>query len=839
MAKNKQKAKKDLERIKTNKPVSESGLRGFLAIHPNIIPLGILLVLLLILYHEVMLGGKTFLPPDKLASRSSKQFLESAFDKNEYPLWCPYIFGGMPSFASLASAPLVDILGEGIRIIIWPLKKIIPGSDFTFAFFNYYLLGIFTYIFLFRKTKQHSIALFAALSMVFQPGVVAFGAFGHGTKLTTIVLIPIIFLLLDQFLEKKQLKYFALFALAIGLQLLRAHTQMAYYTFMMIGLYLIFWTIHSKVKKADWSQILKPVGLIVVALVIGIAMSSWLYISVLEYADYSIRGGAAGLDYGYATSWSFAPKEIVTFFVPSFLGFGGQTYWGGMPFTDFPLYMGIIPLMLAGAALTVRRDKYTLFFGVMGLLALLISFGKEFPVLYGPLFELLPFFNKFRVPSMILILLQFAVVTLAALGLSRILALQEQASRERLAKFLYIFAGVCGAIMLFMLAAKSTYLGWVASSGKQLGAPAQLAAYDMAAVDSVKVFFLALAGIVLILMFVRKRLNATLFLAAITALTVLDLWLVDFKIANPQPKTNQTRYFAETEAVQFLKKVNEPFRIYQAYDDKAPNWYMYHKIQNIQGYHAAKIKIYQNFLEKVKFDPSMRNRYGFSAFMDKYYQVVVKNGQPSLQQRPPGQISPARFASDYAALDMLNVKYLISHYPIPDERFKPVVQSRPYVFENTGVLPRAFFVEEVKIMPDENVFFDYLASGTFNPAREAVLQKNIPQKIAASDENTVSVIVYENHEIGLKASVKTPSLMVLSEVYYPAGWQAFVDGKETEIYQTNGILRSIFLEPGEHEITFEFKPTAFTLGLCITIITFLLMLGLLVYDLKFGRKATL
>jgi len=395
--------------------------------HPNFLPLTILGVLLLIFFHEAVFGGKTLVSSDKLNSISVSSFIKDALGRGIFPLWCPYLFGGMPSFASLMSAPFVDI----INTLFWFIRKVVPTPDIYRIILNYFLFGLFTYILLMRKTGVRFVALFAALAMVFQPSVIGFAAFGHNSKLGVAVLIPVIFLLLEELVEKRQLRYFGLLGLAVGIQLLRAHTQMSYYTFMMIGLYLLYWGVASTLKKQAASRTFKSIALVLLALVLGVAVSSWLYLPVQEYSQYSIRGGAKGLDYGYATQWSFSPQEIMTFLVPSFMGFGGQTYWGGMPFTAFPLYMGIVTIFLAGIGFVLKRDRTMIFFALMGFGALLISFGKDLPILYGPLFEFLPFFNKFRVPNMILILLQFSIVVLAALGLNALRNIKETQVKEK------------------------------------------------------------------------------------------------------------------------------------------------------------------------------------------------------------------------------------------------------------------------------------------------------------------------------------------------------------------------------------------------------------------------
>lgn len=159
--KNKQ---RKIEKFRQKPP--KFSLKKYLNKHPNTLPPLILFVLLLIFFNEVMIGGKTFSPPDRLNSQSMQPFIQGALNRGIYPLWCPYIFSGMPSFSSLASAPYMDILGDIIKVILWPFKTIFPLPDFMGVFINYFLFGLFTYIFLMKKAGVRIIALFAALAMV-------------------------------------------------------------------------------------------------------------------------------------------------------------------------------------------------------------------------------------------------------------------------------------------------------------------------------------------------------------------------------------------------------------------------------------------------------------------------------------------------------------------------------------------------------------------------------------------------------------------------------------------------------------------------------------------------
>ena len=365
------------------------------------------------------------------------------------------------------------------------------------------------------RKKKFSVeaALFAGVTIIFMPQFVAFGVHGHHSKLLTLALIPLIIFLVDRLLERRNLLYLSLTALVLGFQLLRAHVQVVYYTYMLIGLYFLFITIDDIIQNRKISNTLKSAGFLAAALVLAVALSSVLYISVYEYSHFSTRGGGAaggGMPYKDATGWSFSPMEMMTFLVPGFVGFGGNTYWGQMGVTDYPLYMGILPLFLVGIAFILRRDKMTWFFGGIALFSLIVSFGRTLPVLYEPMYKFLPFFNKFRVPSMIHILLDIAVIIVAVVGLDAVSKLKEQAGRKGYDKkvnavtiYSSIFGGIGFLIFLYLFFGQASYI----KLPKQTNAD-MLAAYKIAFRDGLKMIILLALGGGAIIAFFEKQITA-------------------------------------------------------------------------------------------------------------------------------------------------------------------------------------------------------------------------------------------------------------------------------------------------------------------------------------------
>ena len=268
---------------------------------------------------------------------------------------------------------------------------------------------------------------------------------------------------------------------------------------------------------------------------------------------------------------------MCTFFVPSLLGYGGETYWGWMPFTDFPLYMGILVLFLAVFTLVIAtRERLHVYLAVLGLLSLVVAFGRHVPVFYDLLFNYFPYFDKFRVPVMITVLLQFSVAVLAAIGLDRILkgfpGMDLAVVRRR---FLVVSGVFVGVVLVLGLWASSGMMdasveGRIAERLAGRGAsPTQLASYsqgiaqavgEKAQEDFVRVLVILVVGILVLYRRLQGKLSNLLTVSIILLLTVVDLWVVDRVPLNYDERGSDPAALAPTAAVMDLQAEEELFR---------------------------------------------------------------------------------------------------------------------------------------------------------------------------------------------------------------------------------------------------------------------------------------
>lgn len=723
-------------------------------------------------------------------------------------LWMPYFFSGMPTFGNVAYVPHnISYVQTAMQ---WVLNLLFLNGAWTWLVVYYFFGGV-SMFFLMRVWKfSRAAALLAALTFMLSPYMVGLAGEGHGSKLMALTYLPLTVLLTHLLFERRDLLSLGLLGAGIGTLMLTNHMQIVYYVFMFLLLFLLYHV--SLDLKAQPRRALSKAVLFLIALVLGFCISSYIYLSVYEYSRFSMRGGGitaagGGLAYDYATNWSWHPGELVTLLVPGFFGMKAEYYWGPMvPWTNSSVYIGLAPLLLGALALLFRRTRFVLFFGVTALLLILVSFGSNFTLLYQPLFDYLPFFNKFRSPEQLLHLLPFAAGVLAGSGFSVLVSPgdgEAAMDRKKLARTLAITGGVIAGVFFVALLFQGNLLdslpGWMfvkegqsAQLQQQYGARAprviaQLreARFEIFWKDYVKFSLLAAALCGLVAGVLWQKLRAGTFAACLLVFVTLDLSLVAGQYIEPHPREALTEEFRPDATKTFLKEQPGNFRIFAGVDPGDPlymdNSFAYFGIQSITGYSPAKLKIYQTLLDSCMYRSADRS-----------------------------------FPLNMNVVDMLNAEYLVVHFRLPEPRFQLVnvdQATRTLTYRNPGALPRAFYVSEAAVAPNDGAVFHALNAPAFNPAQTAVLYKQLPGPVAPVDSGRVPRIVsYQSREIRIQTDVGAPALLVLSEIYYPAGWHAYVDGKETEIFRTDYVLRSVLVPPGSHEVTFAFDPPLYRLG---------------------------
>ena len=743
-----------------------------------------------ILFNKVLFEDYQFQGGDSLSPKAVRMGIENATHEfAEYPLWMPWLFSGMPSvhsFQNISEYYLPHLLMKGLMAF---------GLSQFWEFIFHFIFAALGMIVLLRYLKvEDSVAFFGGITYMMMPYLVTMIVHGHGSQMMTTAFIPWVMWAIIRLKGFPNWSNMGILALLMGLQLQRAHVQIAYYTWMLVGLYLVMEIIFNYVnKKAEFTRVIMWS---IPAFVLAISMSMWIYLPATSYTPFSIRGagGGGGTGLEYATQWSFSMGEMLTFLNPSYYGFGGATYWGNMPFTDYPNYMGILVLLFAIYGIFTYKDRFRIFLITASVFTLLLSFGHHFKPFYQFFYDFFPYFNKFRVPVMILVLLQFNVVVMAALGLNDLIKKIKNGDSD-LKRFF-----ILGGVLFFLLVLLNGLFDSIAEFGKRSHPLLNTMRADLMSADTLRVGILLLLGMGSIYAISRKWLSEFTGIGIITLLAIIDVGIVDKMIIEPAPESYRTStlkkkefmhaYLKEDSIIRFLQSDTSKFRILPLGALERENRWSAFQIESVSGYHPAK--------------------------MGNYNELMTKMGW-----NYPG------------ILQMLNVKYLISQEKLEHPLFRLVHEGSLYVpdqyvnafvYQFNGFTNRFFFAKNVSTL-HEDVIFTQMKTPGFSPLENSFTAEKLPQfnyDVSAS----IELVAWSPNSIKMKTISPSIQFLVMSEIYYPNGWE-ITGHPEMEIFEVNNALRGIIIPEGEFEFEMVFVPTDLKYGTIFTWASLLLILGLI------------
>jgi hypothetical protein len=792
---------------------------------------------LLFFFRDAVFNGKVFTSGDTVASHSFETFVNDARDQGIFPLWNPYIFCGMPAYASLSISAermfdLSDFLWQKSRLVT---KFFFLNAEMGATLFYYLLFSIGVYFFASSKLKHWLASLMVALATTFSMFIIIWVMVGHITKIGVIAWVPYIFLIIEQLRVKFDLKLSLALAVVLHLAFGPSHMQMLFYVYFALGIYFLFFLIRSLIVKESVANLLIAGVVLTAATGLAFGMNADQYLSTLEYNQYSIRGSSpmeqpgapqkpdaekptgGGLDYTYATQWSFAPSEMVTFFIPSAYGFGNvqyegmltreptkiNMYFGPQYFTDGPQYMGIAIIILAFCGIVLKRkDPFVQYLVVLVVVSLLISFGKEFSLLYNPMFHYFPMFNKFRIPSMILVLVQLATPILAGYGLVALIA--ERSLTPAASKKWMIRVAVLGVLAVLSVVAKDLFISIYAMFFPKAEAAAvlgrmvnnQAAAVDelyrfvtdMVAVDITIGFAILTVLFGAIMLYRQRKISLTLLSVVVLVVVTGDLWRVAMKPMEMHDRSVVNAEFATApDYVKYLQADTTLYRTLEFVGGQPPysNSLAFWRIQSAYGYQGAKMRAWQDMVD------------------------IGGIGNPLVW-------------------GLMNVKYILSDRADSNQVMLPVFNGQERkVMYNRMELPRAFFVNRYEVAPAKDIL-KKIAAMSFNPRDVMYLSDDPHVAVApAGPGASAKYVKYGIQDLEIQATATGTNLLYVSEAYYPNGWKAFIDGAETPIYRADYLFRAVVVPQGTHTITMKFEPRGFFLGKTISLVINLFVLGAL------------
>ena len=648
------------------------------------------------LFFDVIVLNQTFASGDTFNPYAIHHILDQARQQlSEWPQWQPWIFSGMPSIEAFTYVNLLYLPSY--------LLDLIGVADLNIQFIHLIFSGVGMLLLVNKLISNKKISFIIGLLWMFNPFLITMIVYGHGSQMMTAAYLPWTLYFLHNLKSDQSIFNLLIFSLFFGFQLQRAHVQIAYYACMLLGSYFIFSFFKNRNKKY--------LLFFIAGCFVAFMLAAHIYLPSLDYRSVSIRSSAIG-SFDYATNWSMHPKELITYVLPHFYGFGGSTYTGYMPFTDYPNYVGLMVLIIAFFSLKKFKNE-RVFFWIILLFSILLSFGKYFEDFYKIFYNYLPFFSSFRVPSMILIISNFCLYILCAFGLKDLLNIFKN-------KF--------------------------------------------------------------------SNINTELVMNIFLIISLMDIYRIDSQIIDPQPASGRQtqiisnydfdRIFEEDETIIFLQENLGLNRIYPAGSIFTDPKFKYYGIESVGGYHPAKFG---------------------------HYTDLMKNSNNLLS---------------IPVMQMLNVKYIISPIEINHSMLKFVKSTafnsvngnmNVFIYSLDNSAPRAWFVRDV--ISEDNNIYNYLNANAFNPLKTAVV-KDIESK--RYQVGKVINTEWSMHEIMVEYESADSGILILSEIFYPSRWKAYIDNKEVKIFKANGVLRAVNVEAGNNKVIFKYDNSLFEILLKIS-----------------------
>ncbi len=759
-------------------------------------------------------------------------------------LWTNSMFSGMPANAISIlydgdwTEPIYQLLFTGARPASYLLISLIGGLLLMLAF------GV-----------RLPLATLGAIAITFCSYNMQIIQVGHNSKMAAIAFLPWVLGAVVWAYRKRPLWGAVLFAFALSFQIKANHPQITYYLALMIfGLALAEGI--CALRNKTLPRFFKTSFLLLGMGLLGIATNANHLLPTLEYAKHTMRGGSEltassdgqatkGLDIDYATAWSYGIEETPNLMIPNFNGgassgelsknsasaqvlrhySGGESllqqmplYWGPQPFTAGPMYMGALSIFLAVLGLLLVKGRYKWWIVGVGIVVLMLSWGSHWMWFSELWFRYAPMYNKFRTVSMILIVLQFLIPILGVLVLNQLLFDQHKTSTPSVRKAFAIAGGITAGFALLVGLFPS--LAGSFTSPIDANYPAELAqalARDRQSLLRADAFrsllFIVLGGGVLWLG-IQRKLKAEQCVWVLAVLILVALWGIDKRYLNDSHFVRQHEFqhqFAERPVDKLIKQDSDPnHRVLDLSVNTFNDAHTSYHHKTIGGYSPAKLQRYQDLIE-----------YYISPEMNRMIQDI--NGAMATAQTM-GDLEKA--LQDYPILSMLNTRYIIV-----DGNSAPLRYQR--------ALGNAWFVEDVVYVENPNE--EIAALGTIDPATTAVLsKKDVPHTPALGNGN-IRLNGYAPNQLTYTYDSQTGGLAVFSEIFYPDGWFAWVDGQEIPVLRANYMLRALELPAGEHEIVFRYDPpvikTAATISRIASILIFVLLAGVLLQEARNKYRA--
>ncbi|UPQ75588.1 hypothetical protein [Chryseobacterium nepalense] len=822
----------------------------------------IVFIVLAFLYSTPVFTGKQLFQHDIVQYRGgAKELIDYRADTGKETYWSDSMFGGMPTY-QMGSR----FKGDFIKNIDSALNSFPRPVNYIFMLFaGFFLLGMVAV----RNWKYALLgATFFGLSTYFYIAIAA----GHNGKINTIeYFAPLLAGILLVYIRRQYIWGFIVTALFMGLQIAANHPQMTYYLFLALGFLFLSELIRAIQKKIPMKHFLVSSGIIAAACIIGVGMNSQRIMANSEYVKETVRGkqiltndshtgGNSGMDKESMLMWSYGKLETLNLFIPRLMGggsqepegkemmnriqelvqenvgsqaemdriskgFGSLTYWGDQPGTSGPAYQGAIVCFLALLGFFFAWKKYRYWILGATVLTIFLAWGSNFMALSDFFIDFVPFYNKFRAPSSILVVVELLFPLIAIIGLYRFFKDNELTQEYKQKILLYVGGGTLGFVLILLIFGKSL-LGFHTENEKTYLPPFLLdylseERFKLFRIDALKAFIYVAIAAGVLFMVLKQKLNHNIALVIIGVVSLFDLWTVNKRYLNDDNYVD--KIFAENpfqtessdlmaEKVQgnpnlepILANVNVNKTLETIAEKDKTHYRIFNNIlgtfsetntsyfkSSIGGYHAVKLRRYDDVI-------------------NEYFQIMDSVRVPNI-------------------LNLLNAKYLVLGGP-----------EQPQAIANPKANGNAWFVSDLQFVESPNQ--EIKSIGVIDSKKTAVIaasdKKYFDGKTVQADPTAfINLTNYQPNELEFKSQSKTPQLAVFSEIYYPHGWKFFIDEKEVPYIKADYLLRAVHVPAGKHDIRMVFEPEVIEKGKWISLICFglfILLSGVGIYVLYCKR----
>ena len=775
-------------------------------------------VVSLIFYSPLLEGKKLYQSDINQYEGMSREITDNRDNFSDEIYWIDNAFGGMPTF-QLGAKFAYDILAP-----IHMLFRFIPRPAHTLFL---YLLTM--YILLMVLKIPWRIAVLGSIAFAFSTYLLIILQVGHNTKALAVSYIPLVVAGLLLLKQHKLLPGFLVSLVAISLQIRANHYQMTYYMLILLGIYFIVYLVDSYRKK-DVKDFITYMSLFFLAGILSLGLNAPNILSTYDYSKYSTRSQSelklnpdgtekeisTGLDYDYITQYSYGIFESLNLIAPRVQGGASSedvgedsdlyeflidnnipkpqaqsfiksvpTYWGSQPILEAPAYIGASIAFLFILSLFVVKGPFKWWLLISFILSLLLSWGKNFPLLTNLFIDYVPFYNKFRAVSSIQVILEFAVPLLAVIGLNKFLADSDQ---KNIRRSFAIFS--VPLIILFLFSGSLSFVGlydnyYSNGYGQEI--------FNQIIEERKNIFnkdilrALLMGGIIFLTLRFSKSIGRNFTFLIVFIIVFVDLYSVNSRYIDKDlfiDKSINTYQLSEIDNEILLDTLDyRVFNLSTGLSNASSSYYH----NSLNGYHAAKLRRFQ-----------------------EYYDYLT-------------------FHDNEKLFNSLNVKYLIGK----DD------QDQDQLYVNPEALGNAWAVDSLLVLdnPDEllnklkDTDISKIALGLKNST-----PKDLPKIFDSKDLIEIEKVKNSSAHLTYNYNALSDQLIVFSEIYYPSGWEVFVDGDKSNFFDVNYLLRGMLIPKGKHKIEFYFSPKIVNTGINIRIITIIITFSLIAYMLYRENK---